>query len=115
MKTGEQGSFDLRCIVPFSQTRIVLFHFADNRLDLMGNDQFQLAESIYPNLVEVVYMTSATLSADKIAMHLDNSSRNIQVIACGPVGLNSRIVEILSGFGGFWIDKLRLMRNNSWS
>jgi hypothetical protein len=114
MKTGEQGTFSLNCIVPFSHTRIVLFHFSESHLDYMGKQQLEMAQSIYPHLLQVHFLNSRTLAEEKIAMHLESTTRNIQVIVCGPVGLNTKIVDILSGFGEFWIEKLRLMRNNSW-
>lgn len=114
MKTGEQGAFSLTCIVPFSPTRIVLFHFSENQADYMGKKELEMAQSIYPHLLEVHFLSSRNLVKEKIAMHLENTSPNIQVIVCGPAGLNAKIVDILSGFGQFWIEKLRLMKNNSW-
>jgi hypothetical protein len=109
--SGRQGTFPVGCTMPRFLTRIVLFNVSDLTADIMGSSIIEGAQLSFPGLLEVHRFNSKTLTPERVG-HLLDDNRNAQVIVCGPVGMNARVVDMLSEFGSGWSQNIRVLTND---
>jgi NAD(P)H-flavin reductase len=109
--TGQQGTFPVGCTLPRAPTRIVLFNCSDLTSDIMGRSIIEGAQLSYPTLLDVHRFNSQTLTSDRVVQLLDDD-RNFQIIVCGPVGMNARVVDMISELGGSWSSNMRILTSD---
>jgi NAD(P)H-flavin reductase len=88
-----------------------LFNVSELTADIMGSSIIEGAQLSYPSLLEVHRFNSKTLTPELVAPILDDN-RNFQVVVCGPVGMNARVVDMLSEFGSPWSQNIRVLTND---
>lgn len=112
INTRTKGSFPVGCTLPRVPTKVVIFNVSDLDADMMGGSIIEGAKLAYPHLLEVHRFNSSTLNPEHVLSLLDSDVRNFKVICCGPVGMNSRVVDMLTEFGGHWTKNMKILTSD---
>lgn len=113
LSNNREGAFPVGCTLPNAPVNVVLFNISDGN-ETMGSNVIEGAQLAFPQLVTAYRLTSKSLSGERIMPILSSYSRNLQVVVCGPNGMNSAIVDMLSEYRGPWNDNLRILGGESW-
>jgi hypothetical protein len=93
---------------------MILFNISDLTADIMGSNIIEGIKLAYPSLVDVHRFNSTTLSPERVYSLMEDDY-NFQVVVCGPVGLNSRVVDMLTEFGGSWGRNIRILSGDRYN
>lgn len=77
----------------------------------MGSEIIEGARLSYPGLIQVHRFDSKTLTSQRVAVLLEDVGY-FRVIICGPVGLNSRVADMMAEFGGRWPQSMRILSSD---
>jgi NAD(P)H-flavin reductase len=107
-----QGTFPVGCAMPASPTKLVLFNVSDLSADMMGTNVLDGVKLAYPRLIDIHRFNSKTLNHQGIAPLLDPNPGHFLVVVCGPVAMNSKVVDMLSEMGGPWARNMRILTSD---
>ncbi|KAJ3272619.1 hypothetical protein HDV01_005366 [Terramyces sp. JEL0728] len=113
LANNREGAFPVGCTLPTAPVNVILFNISDGN-ETMGSNVIEGAQLAFPQLITAYRLTSRSLVGDRIMPILSSYSRNLQVVVCGPNGMNSAVVDLLSEYRGPWNDNLRILGGESW-
>jgi NAD(P)H-flavin reductase len=98
--------------MPASATKLVLFNISDLNADMMGTNILDGVKLAYPRFIDIHRFNSKTLTPQGVFPLLDKNPGNFLVVVCGPVSMNSCVVDMLSEFGGSWARNMRILTSD---